>query len=695
MSQRQKPDEYLDEYEKEIMNNEIMDKLKINILNMHKKIKLYRRGACAPSVKGGVIGERSSLTSTNYLNHAKLREEYRTTLETLVNTINNQPTVEGKHRGKWHGSVLYKMMAHTRDIVDGYGERDLAYMQLFEWARVDVSLAKHALELFVNSDNKSDGSNGSIGSWKDVKSFFAYMRRIINVRDDRDMRAYIEMTEFMVGMVNARLAADVLAFYSDENDDDHDHENDPANCKQRTVSLVSKWIPRENKSKKYGNLYERLACDYYKMWLPSDKSNVTLYDKAVLKCKIHYRKLIAFFNRYLDTPQIKMCEKEWANINFDGLSRRTEKLQKNALLNLNESKSKFTHKTDRETCADKYNTWYREMLSYKRGISSNLAHHVSDIYYGMYNLESDKNAEWRAYLTQLETANETNLKYMIPVLTGTSFRTIGLALAVAERSVIGKKLITTTATANCKNRNNLEVHHVHHQFGLGESALALFNLEDSFVKNVKKMRPQLHIGNCTGNNKGKLDIYLSLTAVLQTMIDSGITPKQFKEYPQLTVVIFADRESDVSIGECETCDCMCKFNSAYNEAVRLYAEFGYVAPKILLWALEPEPEPESEPQLQPQLQPQPQLQYDSSGSILSRRVGCGEDDIVKFLGIKEDKKLQKQKRMQKQMRQQQQQQQQQQRVEPAWREEWDSLTSQLYNSHIDFVTCFWRCMREL
>jgi hypothetical protein len=52
--------------------------------------------------------------------------------------------------------------------------------------------------------------------------------------------------------------------------------------------------------------------------------------------------------------------------------------------------------------------------------------------------------------------------------------------------------------------------------------------------------------------------------------------------------------------------------------------------------------------------------------------------------------------MQKQMQmQQQQQQQQQQRVEPAWREEWDSLTSQLYNSHIDFVTCFWRCMREL
>ena len=290
-------------------------------------------------------------------------------------------------------------------------------------------------------------------------------------------------------------------------------------------------------------------------------------------------------------------------------------------------------------------------------------HHVTDIQYGLYHLESDKNAEWRAYLTQLETANTTNLKYMIPVLTGTSFRTVGLALAVAEKSVIGKKLITTTMT-DCKTRNNLE----------------LYNLEDSFVKNVKKLRPYKSDNKDNNNDKDKLDIYLSLIAVLQTMIDSGITPKQFKEYPQLTVVIFADRETDVSIGECETCDCMCKFNSAYNEAARVYAEFGYAAPKILLWALKSESESE--------LDSKHQLQYYSSGVILSRRVGCDENDIVRFLGIKQDKNSQKQMKM----KQQQQQQQQQQRQQPAWREEWNLLTSRFYNSHIDFGRYFWKCM---
>ena len=648
--QEQQEQQEQDEYQNEIVNDEIMDKLKIDILNMHKKIKMYRRG-CAPpltpSVMGGVIGERSSLTS--YLNHAKLREECRSIFSKMVNTINNQPTTEGKHRGKWHASVLYKLMAHTRDIVNGYGERELAYMQLFEWARINVSLAKHALELFVNN---------SIGSWKDVKSFFAYMRRVINVRDDRDMHAYMEMTDFMVGMVNARLAADVLAFYSDENDDD------PTNYKN-SVSLVSKWIPRENKSKKYGNLYERLACDYYKMWLPKDKSNVTSYDKAVLKCKIHYRKLISFLNRYLDTPQIKMCEQSWANIDFDRVGRRTQKLQNSALLNLNniEKTNQTNQNKDRETCADKYKTWKSDTINYKQGISGNLVHHVSDIQYGLYHLESDKNAQWRAYLTQLETANTTNLKYMIPVLTGTSFRTVGLALAVAEKSVIGKKLITTTMT-DCKTRNNLE----------------LYNLEDSFVKNVKKLRPYKSDNKDNNNDKDKLDIYLSLIAVLQTMIDSGTTPKQFKEYPQLTVVIFADRETDVSIGECDTCDCMCKFNSAYNEAVRVYAEFGYVAPKILLWALKTESESE--------LDSKHQLQYYSSGNILSRRVGCGENDIVKFLGIAETTKMQNHPTQ----TQTQNHPYEKKCNECVWFEEWNSLTSRLYNSHADFVRCFWKCM---
>lgn len=131
-----------------------------------------------------------------------------------------------------------------------------------------------------------------------------------------------------------------------------------------------------------------------------------------------------------------MCEQNWANIDFDRVGRRTQKLQNSALLNLNNPNCDHNESNqpkpnqpnqnkDRETCADKYKTWKSDMLNYKHGISGNLVHHVSDVYYGIHPFESDKNAQWRAYLTQLETANETNLKYMIPVLTGTSLEPSG------------------------------------------------------------------------------------------------------------------------------------------------------------------------------------------------------------------------------------------------------------------------------
>ena len=619
----------------------LFNKLKLDIVNMHKK--MYR----------------SKCEKINYMNYAKICQNYRELLGTVYNTINNQPSRHGKHRASWHASILYRLIAHTRDIVDGRGERELAYIQLFEWARVDAPLAKYALESFVNKNNKNNNNDAAtppplpLGSWKDVKSFAAYMRRVINVRDDRDMQAYMEMTDFMVGMVNARLAADVLAFYSDDDGNDYDDYS--------SISYVSKWIPRENKSKKYGNLYERLACDYYKMWLPEKSTNDTAsYDKAVLKCKIHYRKLIAFFNRHLETPQIKMCERDWATINFDRMTRQTQDLQANALLNVNVRADKQDKQDkqdkDRETCADRYKTWKCELLNHKRGISAKLESHVSDASYRLYSLESNKNAEWGAYVTQLETGGETNLKYMIPLLAGSSVRAIGLALAVAEKSIIGKQLITATAAtaATAATRAN---------------SLYTYKLEDSFVKNVNKLKTDKQ------NKNLALDIYSCLNAALQTIIASGITPIQFKALPPLTLAVFADREADFNIGGCETCDCMCKFNSAYNEAARVYAEFGYAAPKIFLWVLESSSFQE--------------LPYYSSSEILSRRTGCGETDIVRFLGIKEHKDSQKQRYKQCEKQQEQQEQQ------SVWVEEWNALIHRLYNinnydRYAHFETYFWK-----
>lgn len=55
-------------------------------------------------------------------NHDDLREK----LCTMLSRLNWQ-----EHRAQL--TTLVKIMVHTRDIVDGKGEYDLAYMQVLEW----------------------------------------------------------------------------------------------------------------------------------------------------------------------------------------------------------------------------------------------------------------------------------------------------------------------------------------------------------------------------------------------------------------------------------------------------------------------------------------------------------------------------------------------------------------------------------
>jgi hypothetical protein len=73
-------------------------------------------------------------------------------------------------------------------------------------------------------------------------------------------------------------------------------------------------------------------------------------------------------------------------------------------------------------------------------------------------------------------------------------------------------------------------------------------------------------------------------------------------------------------------------------------------------------------------------------------VGCGESDIVRFLGIADTKDTNHQTQIQTQNHHSEQK-----CDEYAWIEEWNSLVNQLYNSnsnerHINFGRYFWKCM---
>jgi hypothetical protein len=580
------------------------DEIKKSILAIYKKIKQrknYNHKMCN--------NVDANDATTSYMNYSKVKEQYRELLNLLYREKEISQT---KCRTNWHIAMLHRLLAHTRDISDGCGERELAYMQLFELARLDADAASNALETFVTCEKTKP-----LGSWKDVKGLVAYMRRTMNMRDERDMAAYLGLTKHAVKLVNERLAKDVLAFYKDEDDEDAF----VGNKDDDEVSFVSKWIPRENKSKKYGNFYERLACDYYKEWIPKDRNaNPASYEKAVVKCKIHYRKLVSFLNQYLETPQIKMCQQRWSDIAFSKTTRLTRDLQDRALLNLKscDHRAKWNAgNADREACAEKYTVWKCDMINRVNGIKTDLATHVaiSKYYSSCISEGYNRNAEWAAFASQ--EALKSRVKRVIPVLAGNSNKAIGLALAVAENAATGRTLIVKD----------------------GEE-FVLHDLDASFVKNVKhlsKAAPQgAHLHSAHSH-----PMYKCLISALKLLVESNVTPKETRYSAEegesgFTVTIFADDDSsgmfndDVSFGE------------VLNEASLLYREFGYGVPSVVLWAMEStvchENHINNDNNYNNCSTHEP-VAYSSVsyGGALTIRVGCDSSDICAYLGVENKK----------------------------------------------------------
>ena len=68
--------------------------------------------------------------------------------------------------------ILYKMIAQTRDVIDGKGECLLTYMMIYTWYTFYPDLAFHAIKCLVDLDDNSKSQQ--YGSWKDIKYFCDY-----------------------------------------------------------------------------------------------------------------------------------------------------------------------------------------------------------------------------------------------------------------------------------------------------------------------------------------------------------------------------------------------------------------------------------------------------------------------------------------------------------------------------------------
>lgn len=192
-------------------------------------------------------------------------------------------------------TLLYQHIGHTRDIIHGKGERDLAYMMVHVWSQHDPDLAQFAFRAFVTFP--SFGNPHPYGSWKDIKYFCTYCK------DQGDER----MVPFAIQLANDQLRMD-----ADAPDD-------------QPISLVAKWIPREN-SQRHGWLFQRMALHYFAHFDPENH-------KARTKAYTDYRKLLSHLNRRLETVQVRQCnDPDWSGIQAKHVTSLTQVLQQSAFL---------------------------------------------------------------------------------------------------------------------------------------------------------------------------------------------------------------------------------------------------------------------------------------------------------------------------------------------------------------------------
>ena len=440
--------------------------------------------------------------------------------------------------------VLYKLIGYTRDIVDGKGEYMLAYMQIMVWYSHFPELAKYALKCFVYLDDKN---THPYGSWKDIKYFCNYIRKETKNNEHPLLKYAFEIT-------NAQLLKDFAAKHSCE------------------LSLVAKWIPRETKEK-FSWIFNELAQLYFNNYLKTAKTTEQLI-KARFKCKMDYRKIISSLNKRLDTVQIKQCANNWMDIDPSKITSVTLHKQRKALLNIHclDSSKRRVPSMQRDSCAQRLKGYIRKSLEYDilktrvKGEKVCLTNYVETAIKLINRWNQDEvdllNCQWLNNSLQNVNIGPTIAMVDTSLDAVTLSTAIGLGIRVAEKSALGKRIMT-----------------------FGEKP-EWYNLEGCpyFVDMVKKIveTPSYSTQKTYETWSTYSNFYNAFDMLLDVIVETKMPREQVEE---MSVIIFSNMQVNNNKDR--------EFASLYEAIKTKYEEAGiraiqkpYKMPHIIFWNLE-------------------------------------------------------------------------------------------------------------
>jgi len=265
-----------------------------------------------------------------------------------IQRVIDDETISEPNRKK-HLVLLYKLIAQTRDITYGKGERLLTYVLISAWYKFYPVSASFAIKLMVSNNENDEDLYSPYGSWCDIKYFCHYIHNAEYIDDESKTK----LIDTAIGIMNHQINKDRITWNNTLKNYLEDKMNNPASFIQRPVgrdimTFAVKWCPREKS--KYGWLYKHIVLQWNNMFTPNVKCET---EEQISICKRNYRKMISALNKELDTTQIKQCANKWSTINPENVSIDTLVKQKAAFSKINNQ--------DRIDCNNNFNEYYEEV----------------------------------------------------------------------------------------------------------------------------------------------------------------------------------------------------------------------------------------------------------------------------------------------------------------------------------------------
>ena len=476
--------------------------------------------------------------------------------------------------------LLYRLMCQTRDIIDGKGEYGLSYRLLWAWYCVFPDMAVHVMEKWVlplkTGEVTNEGKEANphpLGSWKDLKHFVYY------IRTTHQAPITHPLIQRSIQLINTQLKADRLAYDS--------------------PSLCAKWVPREG-SKKHKEFYRALAFDFFPEYLPKAGSGScnrlldTSYGgdrresplpkggftgtvgsnkyKSLRKILMSYRTMLAGINKRIDTVQIKQCANTWSEIDHAKTTSITLSKQKKAFLNQTKKGEQRSEREDRVQCATNFTTFVesrvksgKEVKGKRVGLEKftkqalELAHGSAEDQTATSVEAMLLDSQWRDNGTQTN-----NLGKMIAMVDTSGSMdgdplhvAIALGIRVAEKSVVGRRVLTFSATPKWHSL---------------EEGCEGPDGRPSFVRMVQRLR--------TTEWGMNTDFYSAMYLILEALVKNKVDPEDAKG---MVLAIFSDMQIDQA--DKHGYGGKDRSNDMYKNIQTKYQDAGYEAPHILFWNL--------------------------------------------------------------------------------------------------------------